>query len=371
MKIAIISNNTSDIIKSRGELIKAIINKGHEVLAIGNEDVDAKKFEELGIKFKSIPIDRITVNIFKNIRYIVNLSKLLKKEKVDIILGYTIKPIVCGAIAGKIAKTKRIYALVTGIGYNYSINTFRTKVIRFFCNFGYRKACKICTKFIFQNKEDQEEFIQKRYIKRDKTELVDGSGVNMNIFKKTENRIESAKKLRFLMISRGINVKGIKELAKAAKQIHVKYPDVKFIHIGKLDYTYRGIPKSEIDEYSKYIEFNGKVKNVYEYIANSNVAILPSYLMEGIPRVLLEALAVGRPIITTDIRGCKETVIENENGYLVKPRDEKDLEDKILKMINNSNEKILQMSEKSYELAKKRFDVNIINKKMLDIMQIN
>lgn len=292
MKVAIISNNTSDIANARGELIKSIKKNGHEVVAIGNEDAEEAKIISLGASVKNLGFDRISVNFLKNLKYIISLSKLLKQEKIDVILAYTPKPIICGSIAGKIAKTKYIYSLVAGMGYHYSINTWRTLIIRFFCNIGYKIAFKIDTKVIFQNKEDKEELINKKYVDSKKAFVVDGSGVDMTKFIETENKIESMHKLKFLMISRGLNVKGIKELAMSAKEVQKRYPNVKFIHIGKIEHTYREITQKEKEKYSKYIEFKGKTKNVYNFIKECNVAILPSYLREGIPRVLLEALAV-------------------------------------------------------------------------------
>ena len=371
MRVAIISNTTSDIIKSRGELIRAIIKSGHEVIAIGNENVDREKIESMGAKFRNIKMDEISTNIFKNINYIKILSKVLKEENIDAILTYTIKPIICGAIAGSIAKINKKYALVVGMGYIYSINTIRTRLIRIFANLGYFISGKVYTKMIFQNKEDRDELIKKKYVKPEKAVIIDGSGVNMNKFDRAENKIESMDKLKFLMISRGLNVKGIKELNYAANEVLKKYPQIKFTHIGKIDNTFRDLKASEIKEYSKTINFKGKVNNVYDYIKDSNVVILPSYLREGIPRVLLEALAVGRPIITTNIRGCIETVIDGENGYLVNIKDEKDLEEKILKMIENTKEELLRMSDVSYNYAKERFDVEIINRKMLNYMELN
>ena len=192
----------------------------------------------------------------------------------------------------------------------------------------------------------------------------------MERFIKTENKIESMDKLKFLMISRGLNVKGIKELSQAACEVHKKYPNTKFTHIGKIENTYRDITKEEIKEYSKHIDFRGKVNNVYDYIKDANVVVLPSYLREGIPRVLLEALAVGRPIITTNLRGCKETVKDGKNGYLVQAKNVKDLTEKIFLMIESSESRINQMCEESYKLAKERFDVNKINKEMIGIMEL-
>ena len=163
MKVAIISNNTSDIIRTRGELIKAIIEKGHEVVAIGNEDVDEEKFKKLGIKAKNIRFDGISTNILQNVKYIIKLTKVLKEEHVDVILAYTPKPIICGAIAGKFAKVKKSYSLFAGFGYHYSINTIKTVFARLFCDIGYRIACKLNKKIIVQNIEDKQEIIKRRF----------------------------------------------------------------------------------------------------------------------------------------------------------------------------------------------------------------
>lgn len=368
MKVAIIGNHTSELIRSRGELIKAMIAKGHTVVAIGNEDVDQKKIEALGAKPVNVDVDRISASIWKNGKYIVELKKVLQQEQIDVVLGYSAKPIICGTIAAKMAKVPHIFALVVGMGYSYSVDTLRVRIIRFFTNIGYRIAGKWVQKMIFQNKEDQEELIRRKFVKAEKTAVVDGSGVNLEDFPQTENKISSNKQMKFLMIARGINVKGIKELSIAARAVKEKYPEVQFIHIGGMEQSFRGISEQEKQEYAKVITFEGKVNDVYAYLKEANVVVLPSYLREGIPRVLLEALAVGRPIITTNMRGCKETVIEGKNGFLVQPRDAKDLEEKIMQMLELPIEKLQEMSAFSHYLASKRFDVKKINPKMLQLM---
>ena len=168
-----------------------------------------------------------------------------------------------------------------------------------------------------------------------------------------------------------LNVKGVIEYCKAAEIIKEKYPQTRFIHLGAEDNSYRGIKKEFINKYKEngIVEFKGRVKNVDEYLEKCNVLVLPSYLREGIPRTLQEALAVGRPIITTNLRGCKETVIENENGYLVRPQNVEDLVIAMEKFLLKDNKEIQLMSDKSYELAVKRFDMNIINDKIVKIIE--
>lgn len=368
MKIAIISHKTSNLLNSRGQLIADLVKKGHTVIAIGNEDINKEKIQKLGAIYRNVTFDRTTTSILKNYKYFKKLKAVLAEENADTVLTYTIKPIIFGSIAAKMNKIENIYALIAGMGYNYSINTPKIKAIRFFCNIGYKLAFKFNKKVIFQNKEDMKELIDKKYIKKEQAELVDGSGVNMNIFKKKENVI--GKQFIFLMISRMLNVKGVIEYCQAAEYIKSKYPNTRFIHLGEFDNTYRGVKKEFISKYKdKVVEFKGRVKNVAEYIEKSNVVVLPSYLREGIPRTLQEALAVGRPIITTNVRGCRETVLEGENGYLVEPRNVEDLIKAMEKILNKSENEIRKMSEKSYEIALNRFELSKINKKMIKIME--
>ena len=368
MKVAIISHKTSNLINARGDLIKKMIRNGHQVIAICNEEDDKDGVKELGAVCINVKFDRLSKNVFSNLKYLMDLAKVLKKEKVDVVLSYTIKPIIFGTIAAKIAKVNNIYILIAGMGYIYSEQKLKIRLIRKFCDLGYKIAFKFSKKVIFQNKEDKEEMISKKFITRDKTEIVDGSGVDLFKFKKEENKIKE--EFVFLMISRILKVKGIEEYCKAAKIVKNAYPKTRFLHIGEMENSTRGIKESELKKYKKIVEFKGRKDNVYEYIKKANVVVLPSYLREGIPRVLLEALAVGRPIITTDERGCRETVIENENGYLVKSKNVEELADKMIEMIKKDSEELKLMSNNSYKLAVKRFDINIINKEMLKIMEL-
>ncbi len=369
MKIAIITHKTSNLVNSRGDLIKLLEKKGHTVVAICNEDTSREKIQKLGAKYRCATFNRTSISFIHNIKYLKTLEKILKEEKVDVVLMYTIKPIIFGSIAAKKNKVKKIYSLITGMGYNYSIDTIRIKFIRIFCSLGYKIALKNNTKVIFQNKEDMQELLKKRYIKKEQAELVNGTGVNLKVFTQEENCLGG--KFTFLMVSRMLNVKGLIEFCKAAEIIKNKYPNTRFIHLGEEENTYRGVKKDFIKRYKEkgIIEFKGRTKNVKEYMKECNVVVLPSYLREGIPRTLQEALAVGRPIITTNIRGCKETVIEKENGYLIPPKNVNELVIAMEKMLQKSDTEIKLMSQKSYELALEKFDINIINNKMVKIIE--
>ena len=372
MRVVFITHKTNNLIKARGKLIEDIIKKGHEVWAICPEnDFDNNKkhvLEKRGINYKTMKFRRTSVGIISNIEILFSLYNILKELKPDVVFNYTIKPIIFGSIAARIEKVKKIYSLITGMGYNYSKNTMRIKIIRVFCNIGYKIALSYNTKVIFQNKEDKDELILKKFIKPCQAEIVDGSGVDMDKFRKHPIPKDG---FSFLMICRMLDVKGIAEYCKASQMLKKEYPDIKFIHIGEEDNTYRGISKKELEPYikNKIVEFHGRQNNVERYISKSTVVVLPTYLREGIPRVLIESLAVGRPIITTNIRGAKETVKDGVNGFLVPIKDANALFEKMKYMVENK-EKLEQMGEESYKYAKERFEISIINEKMIQIMEL-
>ena len=233
---------------------------------------------------------------------------------------------------------------------------------------GYKIAFKYNKKVIFQNKDDVEEFVNRKYLKKDKCEIVDGSGVNMERFKR--NPLPSGN--IFLMVSRILKQKGVREYFEAAKIVKQKYPEAEFLYVGAEDKTQAALNLDEVREEfldTGIVNYCGESNDVPSYIAKSTVFVLPSYYREGVPRTLLEALSMGRPIITTDTVGCRETVRDGVNGYFVPIKDSKALADKMIYLIEHRD--ILQkMSDASYEYCKKRFDVNIINKRMLEIMEI-
>ena len=367
MKILIIAPKTSSLLNFRGDLIKAISNKDNEVIAIGPESGFEKELENVGAKFFQINLKKNSTSILDNIQYLKDLVKIMKKEQPDKIFAYTIKPIIFGSIAGKRAKVKEIYSMVTGLGYVYAVNTLKTKILRIICGIGYKLAFKYSTKVIFQNKDDKSEFIKRRYLKEEKCEVVDGSGVNLERFKRNDLPKENV----FLMVSRILKLKGVKEYFEAAKIVKEKYPKTEFLYVGAEDKTQAALKLEEVQEYmdNKIVNYCGETSDVPFYIQKCSAFVLPSYYREGIPRTLLEALAMGRPIITTETVGCKETVVDGVNGFFVPIKDSKALAEKMIYMIEN-RDKLQSMSDKSFEYCKERFDVNIINKRMLEIMKI-
>lgn len=366
-KMVVIASNTKMFFNFREDLVKSIIAHEYEVSAIVPESGLSEKFEENNIKEIVIDMNKNTTSLFKNIKYIFNLKKILKNEKPDIIFSYTIKPIILGSIAAHLNKMTNVYSMVTGLGHIYSDNSFKTRIIRLICGVGYKVAFRYNKKVIFQNIDDINEVVKRRYIKREKCELVNGSGVNMKKFERTPLPTENI----FLMVSRVLKEKGVIEYFEAAKIMKQKYKNAHFMFVGKIDKTNYAVDVSKLREYvdEGIVELVSETDDVASYLKKCRYFVLPTYYREGVPRVILEALSVGRPIITTFMPGCKETVVNGKNGYFVKIKDVDDLVSK-MELLINDDKKVEAMASESHKLCKKKFDVNIINNKMLKIMGI-
>lgn len=364
-KMVFIASKTSTLLNFRGQLMEDAIKKGYEVVAIVPEDTHDKEFKKMNIRKIVLKLDKSSLSPFTVLNYYKNLKKILKSEKPDKVFSYSIKPVIFGSLAAHSAHVDEIYSLVCGLGYVYAVNNLKTRIIRPICSIAYKIAFKFNKKVIFQNKDDITEFVKRRIVANDKCELVDGSGVDINKFKKNNLPNNDS----FIMVSRILKEKGVVEFFEAAKIIKEKYPHAKFTYIGAYDKSYERdfeILKQYIDEgIVNYIPETDKVAN---YISKHAVFVLPTYYREGIPKAILEATSMGRPIITTYTPGCKETVKDGINGYFVKIKSVDDLVDKMEKCILNNN--LQKMGNESYKKCLERFDIRIINKKMMEIMNI-
>lgn len=364
-KVIFIAPKTSTFLNFRAQLMEDVVKKGYEVVAIVPEDTNDEEFKKMNVKKIVLQLDKSSLSPFKALNYYKNLKKILSQEMPDKVFSYTIKPVIFGSLAAHKVKVKEIYSLVCGLGYIYAVDNLKTKIIRPICNMAYKIAFKYNQKVIFQNKDDIDEFINRKIIVKNKCELVNGSGVNLTKFKKNNLPNNNS----FIMVSRILKEKGVTEYAKAASIIKSKYPEATFTYIGAYDKSYA----KDFSEMQKFlgggvIRYIPETNEVAKYLANHAVFVLPSYYREGIPKTLLEATAMGRPIITTKTPGCKETVKDGVNGYFVQIKNVDDLVDKMEKCILNNN--LQKMGDESYKICLEKFDIKIINKRMMEIMGI-
>lgn len=367
MKIMVISPKNKTVFNFRGDLIKEFIKKGHEVVVTGPNNDFEEDINNLGARLIVVPFVKDNIGIMGDLKYKKQLENVMKAEKPELIFSYTIKPVIYGSLAAKSCKIKRVYPMITGLGRLYTSDSVKTKILRLITKCLYKVAFTGCKKVIFQNYDDMELFIKEKYLPKEKCAKIDGSGVNMTRFERTDLPDEPV----FLMVSRIIREKGVFEYLNAAKKVKELHPEARFILLGGFDSSIGAVQKEEIQSYidNKIIEFPGEVKDVSPILKDVSVFVLPTYYREGIPRTILEAMACGKPVLTTDWVGTKEAVENGRNGFLVPIKDANALAEKMIYMIENYEES-RKMGLESYEICKNKFDVNIINKKMLDIMEI-
>lgn len=371
-RIAIVSNNSSNLLNFRGHLIKNLVDKKFNVLVITPKKDFSINFEkkilELGAKISTIPLERTGMNPFQDITTYFSLKLLFDKFKPDIVLSYTSKPIIyCGLVIGKNDKIN-FFPNLTGLGYGFTDNfNFKRIIINFILKILYKFSFKSSTAIIFQNPDDRLLFKNLNLTNNKKSFIVNGSGVDTDFFFPTSLPIEP----KFLMLSRLVADKGVMEYCEAAREIRSKFPDVKFQLAGAFDSNPSGIKYDQIKKFidNRDIEYLGHVDNVRELLNKCRFYVLPSY-REGTPRSVLEAMSVGRPIITTDTVGCRETVIDGLNGLLVQVKSKSSLVDSIKKMLEFDDVKINEMAKQSIKLVRQKYDVSKVNQNILEIIEL-
>ena len=368
-RIIIVTNSSSNLLSFRGQLIKKLIDKNFQVLVIIPKKDFSTDFENkvlaLGAKTSTIPLDRAGMNPFKDILTYLSLRSTFKNFKPDIVLSYTSKPIIYSGLAiGKNSKIK-FFPTLTGLGYGFTEELeFKRKFINYILKNLYKISLKHSSSVIFQNPDDELLFRNLNIIKDRKTSIVNGSGVDLEFYSPTS----LPSKPIFLMLSRLVADKGVIEYCEAAKEVRAKFPDVVFQLAGSFDPNPSGLKFNQIKPYIDQgnIQFLGYIEDVREALNKCKYYVLPSY-REGTPRSILEAMSIGRPIITTNTTGCKETVLEGVNGLLVPVKDKKSLAVAMQKMLELDEENISQMANESIKLVTEKYDVRKVN---LNIYQI-
>ena len=366
MKILIFGTVPNDLLNFRADLIQDIKKKGYKVIASSSalDSNSIMHMKKLDIEYESIYLKRHSLSLIGDIRTLINLLNLLEKQKPNLVLAHGIKLVIWGGISSRIRKTP-FYALITGLGFAFQGKSFKRKLLTKFVSFLYKTALKNSEAVIFQNTDNRNLFIENGIVPKSKTHIVNGSGVDIKKFSFSELPTSN---ISFLLVARLLGEKGLREYASAAKVVKDQFPDVEFNIVGAEDESLDAIPIDEVRSWSKYINYNGSTDDVRPYIKKCHVYVLPSY-HEGLPRSTLEAMSMGRPIITTNASGCKETVEEGKNGFMVPVGSSKELARKMIWFIKNE-EKIKIMGKRSRIIVENRFDVRGVNKEMMKILGI-
>lgn len=371
-KFLLIGGFASSLINFRGPLLKRLVLDFEVYAAAPYIDDDTRaKVEKIGAICISTEFVRTGLNPVKDLKALAKFRKQIKAIQPDVVLAYTIKPVVFGLKAAKFKGVKR-YALITGKGSGFDEYSLKSKAVSKVVKGLYRDTLKLVDGVIFQNKDDQAFFIENELVHvQSNSTVIEGTGVDM-IHYQLKSEPTVSEKLKFLFIARLIKEKGIPELVQASKLLKEKGYDFEVQLLGWVDPNPGGISQQEVENLhaSGIVNYLGTTDDVRPFIEASDVFVLPSYYNEGLPRTIQEAMAMKKPIITTDHPGCRETVEQHRNGFLIPVRDSNALADAMEHFILEPKQ-VLKMGNESYEMAKEKFDVNKINERLLIFMGLN
>lgn len=373
-KVLIACDSPKSLFDFRGKLVERIAEK-HNVY------VFVPKITQLYIRDKLIALNVTiyeaelnggSVSVYSDVKYCWRLYQVLKKVHPDVFFPSTVKPVVYGTLLAKQLGIALVTPMLSGLGYNFTpigSASWVGKVTRILLIASLRKSEKL--KVILQNKDDYHTLLENRVLSlKHSVSVVNGPGVDLDHSMYCTPDLDT---ISFIMAARLINAKGVAEYFESARIIKQRYPDVQFKLIGPYSPNIDAISEALFNEIKngKIVSYLGDVDDVRPYIRDSSVVVLPSYYGEGIPRCLLEGMAMGRAIITCDSVGCRETVEKgpNSNGSLVAIKSIPELVAAMVFYIDNKNA-IRDHGMNGYQLARKKFDIQLVNSQMLDIMQL-
>ncbi len=370
-RIMILASFANSLLHFRGDFITSLIENDFEVVGAAPdmpEDV-ANKLKQLGATPVSFSLQRTGQNPFKDWKSVRELKEIIKANKIDLVFPYTIKPVIYGSMAANMIKVP-VISLITGLGFSFSGSSRKAKIMEYITVFLYKLSIRKNKLVIFQNIDDYHLFLKKKIISKDqKYQIVDGSGVNLDRYPFRVNKKDS-NKVKFILVARLIKEKGVDLFLDAASKLNKKYPDAEFHVIGAPDKSPSAIKLERLNDLQaqNIIVYHGKQDNIPDHLYRSDIFVLPSYYREGVPRSILEALSVGMPVVTTDAPGCRETVINEQNGFLIKPNDLDSLTNALEYFLQNPD-RIEVMGIESRKMAETKFDVKIINNNLLNAIE--
>ncbi len=373
IRLALISSQAFSLGNFRGPLIRDLVRAGVAVYALAPDYDPTQRavVRALGAVPVDFSLSRTGMNPLRDGFDMLRLAMTLRRLRVDASLGYFIKPVIYGTLAAWLAGIPHRFALIAGLGFVFTPSGARLSRKRRMLRKGveglYRLALGRVERVIFQNDNDLAEFVEGGLVSRGQAVCVRGTGVDLAEWPWVRPVVEP---VTFLLAARLLREKGIVEYATAARRVKARHPQARFVLLGGLDPNPGGLTRTEVEAWvaDALLEWPGHVE-VKPWLAQTSVYVLPSYYREGVPRSTQEALAMGRPVITTDAPGCRETVVDGENGFLVPVRDVDALAERMIRFIEQPG-LIETMGRRSRRLAEERFDVRRINARILEILGI-
>jgi len=369
-RVLLIASYAPSLIGFRGKLLESLVSRGHEVFScatdIGEDTLIA--LQSLGVTYYDIPLARRGLNPLKDLLYLWRLYLLIRRLKIEVILGYTIKPVIYGSVAARLAGVECVSSMISGLGYSFFADSLSAKVLRAVAVGLFRISLCFNQVVFFQNRDDIALFRQLGLVGGKNIPVrIPGSGVDINHFEPAP----LPPVMTFLMIARLTKEKGVMDYLEAAVQLKREFPHVRFLLVGGSFSGSSYLSERELAEYTEKgaVTYMGTRKDVRPVIADCTVYVLPTHGGEGIPRTILEAMAMGRPVITTDTPGCREAVIDGKNGRLVPPRDVPILAASMRRFIEGK-EDIKRMAAHGRAMVEQQYDVRLVNKIIIENLQL-
>jgi glycosyltransferase involved in cell wall biosynthesis len=363
MRVFLVSRCSWTFYNFRGGLARALAGRGFDVVGAGaGGDAYEAKIRAMGIPFWNLPIDKRGINPVADLRLIVALYRWYRAQRPDVVHHFTIKPVIYGSIAARLAGVPRIVNTITGLGYVY---TERQGVLRWIVDWMYRLALACSHHVFFQNEDDRTLFVSRKLANPRITSLVPGSGVDTERFRPGAGANSAGERAMgaamVLMVSRVLRDKGAYEFVEAARIAKGTLTGIRFAILGEIDIRNpTAVPEETVRTWhnERMIEWLGHTDEVRPYIAQADIVVLPSY-REGTPRSLLEASAMGKPVIATNVVGCREVVEHGRTGLLVPVRDSKALADAIIELVRDP-ERRARMGAEGRKKVRQEFDERLV-----------
>ena len=357
-KVVFSANASWNILNFRLGIVRSLIESGHDVVVLAPIDATSDLLVEIGCRHIPLPMDNTGTSPFHDLLLLVRFWRLLRRERPDAFLGFTIKPNIYGSLAAHAASIPVINN-ISGLGAAFN-NRWLNRVV----NFLYRIAHRRSRTVFFQNEEDLSQLVDQNIVDRRQTALLPGSGIDLLRFTPTTNAGRATREsFSFILVARLLWAKGIGEYVEAARLVRRLYPDTRFRLLGFVEKEgTAAVDAASVRAWADegIVDYLGSAEDVRPHIAKADCVVLPSYYREGTPRVLLEAAAMAKPIITTDWIGCRNAVDHGRNGLLCRVRDADDLAHCMLEMMRLPDERRAAMGCQSRQKAEQQFDERIV-----------
>jgi glycosyltransferase involved in cell wall biosynthesis len=371
MRIVVVGVFAPSLLAWRSALLRAMVSDGHTVLALAPED-DAEvraALAEMGVQYGTVPMQRTGLDPLNDAVFLRSLLRTFRRFKADIVFAYAAKPVVYGLLAARIAKVPLRVAMITGAGSAFGGGRgLKGRALSSLLKTLYRVSLAQAHVVLFHNPDDERTFRSLGLVgTRNRVVRINGSGVDLAAFSPAPL---PPGPITFLMMARLIRDKGVREFVEASARVKSVHPEVRFQLLGSLDSNPSAIAPAELEAWQRegVIEYLGSTSDVRPFLARAHVCVLPSY-GEGMPRSILEAMAMGRAVLTTDVPGCRETVEPGRNGFIVAARDAGALAHGMSELLAGAGD-LARMGHESRRIAEERFNVDDVNRTILMAMSL-